>query len=59
MSAFAFSPAAAARQFDPPLSQRVIRKLIREKILRPIKIGRRTYLLATEIQEALEAFERV
>lgn len=52
MTAICYSPKAAARQFDPPLSERVLRKMIREGIFRPVMIGRRVYLLHDEIVEA-------
>jgi hypothetical protein len=49
----ALSPLAAAKIFSPALSERLVRKLIREGLFRPIMIGRRTYLLWSEIEEAL------
>jgi hypothetical protein len=51
----AYSPRSAGKAFSPPLSERIVRKLIREGIVRPVMIGRRTYLLADEIVEALRA----
>lgn len=55
MSAYpiAYSPKAAARAFDPPLSERLIRALIREGAFRTVKIGKRTYVLRREIEDAL------
>lgn len=49
----AYSPKAAARAFDPPLSERLIRRMIREGIFKTAKIGKRTYLLRSEIEAAL------
>ena len=49
----AYSPRAAAKAFSPPLSERLIRKMIREGVFRTVAIGRRTYLLHDEIVEAL------
>jgi hypothetical protein len=49
----AYSPKAAARQFDPPLSERLLRRMIRAGAFRTIKIGQRTYLLRSEIETAL------
>lgn len=49
----AMSPRAAAKAFSPPLSERLIRKMIAQGIFRKIMIGRRTYLLSEEIVEAL------
>ena len=48
----AMSPRAAAKAFSPPLSERLVRKMLAAGILKPIKIGRRTYLLTDEIIEA-------
>ena len=48
----AMSPRAAAKAFSPPLSERLVRKMLAAGILKPIKIGRRTYLLTDEIVEA-------
>lgn len=55
MSAYplAYSPKAAARAFDPPLSERLLRALIREGAFRTVKIGKRTYILRREIEDAL------
>jgi hypothetical protein len=49
----AYSPKSAAKAFSPPLSERLIRRMIRKKIFRPVMIGRRIYLLHDEIVEAL------
>lgn len=50
----AMSPRAAARAFDPPLSERLIRAMIRQGVFKTVAIGRRTYLLRSEIEEALQ-----
>lgn len=49
----AYSPRAAALAFDPPLSERLLRRMIRQNIFKVVKIGRRTYLLRSEIEDAL------
>jgi hypothetical protein len=49
----AYSPRAAAKAFDPPLSERLIRRMIREGVFETVPIGRRVYLLRSEIEEAL------
>ena len=49
----ALSPKAAAKFFSPPLSERLVRKMIAAGIFKPIMIGRRAYLLASEIESAL------
>lgn len=49
----AYSPRAAAKAFAPPLSERLLRRMIREKIFKTVTIGRRVYLLHEEIVEAL------
>ena len=49
----AYSPKAAARAFDPPLSERLIRRMIREGAFKTVAIGRRVYLLHSEIEDAL------
>jgi hypothetical protein len=49
----AYSPKAAARAFDPPLSERLIRRMIREKIFTTVPIGRRIYLVRSQIEAAL------
>jgi hypothetical protein len=49
----AYSPRAAARAFDPPLSERLLRRMIREGVFKTVAIGRRIYLLRSEIEEAL------
>jgi hypothetical protein len=49
----AYSPRAAARAFDPPLSERLVRRMIREKIFTPVPIGRRIYLVRSQIEAAL------
>jgi hypothetical protein len=45
----ALSIRAACKQFDPPLSQRAIRRLIREGRLVTHKIGARGYILHNEL----------
>lgn len=52
----AYSPRAAARAFDPPLSERLLRRMIREGVFKTIPIGRRIYLLRSEIEDALREF---
>lgn len=52
-NSIAYSPKAAAKAFSPPLSERLIRKMIRENIFKTVAIGRRVYLLHDEIVEAL------
>ena len=49
----AYSPKAAARAFDPPLSERLIRRIVREGAFKTVAIGRRVYLLHSEIEDAL------
>jgi len=49
----AYSPRAAAKAFDPPLSERLLRRMIREGAFKTVTIGRRVYLLRSEIEEAL------
>jgi len=49
----AYSPRALAKAFSPPLSERLVRAMIREGIFRPIMIGRRTYILHGEAEDAL------
>jgi hypothetical protein len=49
----AYSPRAAAKAFDPPLSERLIRAMIREGAFKTVTIGRRIYLLRSEIEDAL------
>jgi hypothetical protein len=53
MNSIAYSPRAAARAFDPPLSERLIRRMIREGVFKTVPVGRRAYLLHDEIVEAL------
>ena len=59
MSKIAYSIRSAARAFDPPLSERFIRRLIREGCFKTVEIGGkgngrgRVYLLHDEICEAL------
>jgi hypothetical protein len=50
----AYSPRALAKAFSPPLSERLVRAMIREGAFRPIMIGRRTYILHTEAEDALK-----
>jgi hypothetical protein len=49
----AYSPRAAAKAFAPPLSERLLRRMIRQNIFKTVTIGRRVYLLQSEIEEAL------
>jgi len=49
----AYSPRAAAKAFDPPLSERLVRRMIREGVFKTVSIGRRIYLLHDEVVEAL------
>lgn len=53
MSFIAYSPRRAAKAFDPPLSEKLLRRMIREGAFRTVKIGQRVYLLHDEIVEAL------
>lgn len=50
----AYSPRAAARAFDPPLSERLIRAMIRQGVFRTVPVGRRVYILRREIEDALQ-----
>jgi hypothetical protein len=50
----AYSPRAAARAFDPPLSERLIRAMIRAGAFKTVPIGRRVYILRSEIENALQ-----
>lgn len=49
----AYSPRAAAKAFDPPLSERLIRCMMKAGAFKTVTIGRRVYLLRSEIEEAL------
>lgn len=49
----AYSPRAAAKAFAPPLSERLLRRMIREGVFQTVAIGRRVYLLRSEIEDVL------
>ena len=49
----AYSPRAAAKAFEPPLSERLIRRMVRENVFKTVTIGRRVYLLRSEIEDVL------
>jgi hypothetical protein len=55
----AYSPRAAARIFEPALSERLIRRCVREGIFTTVEIGARgkrrgrIYLLRSQIEAAL------
>lgn len=54
----AYSPRAAAKQFDPPLSERLIRAMIRVGAFQTVKVGKRIYLLHDDIVQALRELGR-
>jgi hypothetical protein len=53
MNPIAYSPRAAAKAFDPPLSERLIRRMIRAGVFETVPVGHRIYLLHDDIVEAL------
>ena len=53
MIPIAYSPRSAARAFDPPLSERLMRTMLREGVFRTVKIGKRVYILRSEIEQVL------
>jgi hypothetical protein len=53
MIPIAYSPRSAARAFDPPLSERLMRTMLREGVFRTVKIGKRIYILRSEIEQVL------
>jgi hypothetical protein len=49
----AYSPRALAKAFDPPLSERLVRAMIRAGAFKTVPIGRRVYVLRSEAEDAL------
>jgi excisionase family DNA binding protein len=55
MSALAFSPRAAAQQFEPSCGEATIRRAIKAGRLKTTRAGKRIYVSADELKRALEA----
>jgi hypothetical protein len=55
MSALAFSPRAAALQFEPSCGEATIRKAVKAGLLKTTKVGKRVYITADELKRALAA----
>jgi hypothetical protein len=53
MVPIAYSPRALAKAFSPALSERLIRKMIAAGAFRTVSLGRRKYILRSEIETAL------
>jgi len=49
----AYSPRALAKAFSPPLSERLVRAMIRAGAFKTVPIGRRVYILRSEVEDAL------
>jgi hypothetical protein len=57
-SPIAYSPRALAKAFDPPLSERLIRTMLRENVFSSVAIGRRVYVLRSEVETVLQELGR-
>lgn len=53
----AFSPRRAGHAFDPPASERTIRRAIRDGKLHLVKVGQRQFIMRSELVRAAEAGE--
>lgn len=57
MPKLGFSIPHAVKQFEPPLSERALRRAVRLGTVKTIVVGKRKYITATELLRAAEAGE--